>query len=101
MYDLIVGAIIAIAVGTYNKFCLPPKDDMEKKFRASLIIVVAFVITIAVVMGYYISIEKNIVSYDFIEQVMIKVSVAVGLYEIVYKQAIKPILIGLGLVDDK
>jgi hypothetical protein len=101
MFDLIIGAIIAVAVGIYNKVCLPPKDDMEKNFRASLIIIAAFVITIIIVMGYYIVIEKNIVSFDFIEQVSIKMSVAVGLYEIVYKQAIKPILIGLGLVDDK
>lgn len=99
--NLLIGIAITILTGIFTKFCLPAKDEMDKKLRASIVVAVAFVFTLCITFAYYYALSKNIISYAFIEQAITYLFTAVGAFEVIYKQVIKPALVQAGLAKDE
>jgi len=95
--NLLVGVLVTLLTGVFAKFCLPAKDEMDKKIRASIIIAVAFIITVVIVAGYYVALQKNIISVEFIERALTVLFTGVGAFEVVLKQVIRPAMIRAGI----
>ena len=98
--NLLVGVLVTLLTGVFAKFCLPAKDEMDKKIRASIVIAVAFVFTLTITFAYYYALSKNIISYAFVEQAITYLFTAVGAFEVIYKQVIKPALVQAGLAKE-
>ena len=95
--NLLVGILVTLLTGVFAKFCLPAKDEMDKKFRASIIIAVAFIITLVTVAVYYVALQKNLISVQFVESALSILFTGVGAFEVVLKQVIRPAMIRAGI----
>lgn len=98
MLEIILGEFVTVLALFFKKIF--PEGQYEKKVRESLIILMTFGITMVVVCAYYLFSYKQLIPPEFLETIYKTLTIAIGSYELVYKQLVRPVLIDIGILTE-
>ena len=87
MLEVIIGAVIMCLAFGFKKV-LP--EGMDEKLRQSMVIVGAFISTMIVVLVYYVIVAKGWIRPEMTVEWYKELLIAVGVYEVLFKQIISP-----------
>lgn len=89
MVEIIIGSVVTILTAVV-RYLLP--KYLAKDLRDSLVVFSAFFLTLLGVGLYYLLSYRQMIPEGFIETVYQGTLLAVGTYEVIYKQVIKKII---------